>query len=203
MSPSPPPMIFSISPLKLNHQRTAGMPSLNSLDNASSTMMSSRLSADPWWTPTLTPNACYHDSRPFTLTAVSKITVVASSCIDWTTDTSYSSTPTDWCPPDHLGDLLRYTVKCFLKISESHPKSFFITMYFSCNYLTMKIASVVPLSPIMLNCMLSIFAFSHTYSSTKAVATTLEFWNWEQAAFDWTKGECYVCLAEMRLLFTG
>jgi len=31
---------------------------------------------------------------------------------------------------------------------------------------------------------------THMYSGTKAVATTLELWNWEQAALDWTKGEC-------------
>jgi len=60
---------------------------------------------------------------------------------------------------------------------------------------------MLPKLPCSCQCLNLTFFFpitNHTYSGTKTVATTLEFWNWEQAAFDWTKGEC-----NLHMLFTS
>ena len=116
----------------------AGRPTLNSLDNASSTRMkSSRLRTEPWCTPTLT------------LKAFSSLSSLYPRFRHWIlihcffTNTTHSSTPSYLCE-QQLNHLLGHHFKRFLRINKGHQQdwSSFFARYFSCRWRNIKIASV-------------------------------------------------------------
>ena len=108
------------------------------------------LSTDPWWTPTFTSNSVLYPC--FVLT-----TVLALLYIVITVWTSLSSIPS--CLNAHLTTSLGTLSNAFSKSTNAKNKSFLFSKNFSCNCLTMKIISTVPLPGINPNCMSSIFTF--------------------------------------------
>ena len=126
----------------------AGRPTLNSLDNASSTKMkSSRLRTEPWCTPTLT------------LKAFSSLSLLSFSSLHPDTLLFHQHYPfihtqlPQWAPikPPHQAP--------FRTLSPNQQRSW----YFSCSWRNIKIASVKRRPPLNPNGMLSISHFFSPY----------------------------------------
>ena len=129
------PWIVSATRTSSALSNSTGRPTLNSLDNASSTRTkSSGLRTEPWCTPTLT------------LKAFSSLQARFRHCIMihcFFTNTIHSSTPS-YLSEHQLNHLLWHHFKRFLRISKDHPHvwSSFFARYFSCSWRNIKIASV-------------------------------------------------------------
>src|SRR5664279_1596413 len=93
----------------------------------------------------------------------SSIYFVASSYIDFITDTIPSSTPN--FRKAHHTTSLETLSKAFSKSTKAIHRSFFLAKYFSCSCLTTNMASVVPLPAINPNCMSSTFTIRLTLPS--------------------------------------
>src|SRR5664279_158911 len=93
----------------------------------------------------------------------SSIYFVASSYIDFITDTIPSSTPN--FRKAHHTTSLETLSKAFSKSTKAIHRSFFLAKYFSCCCLTTNMASVVPLPAINPNCMSSTFTIRLTLPS--------------------------------------
>ena len=115
----------------------AGRPTLNSLDNASSTRMkSSRLRTEPWSTPTLTLKDFSSLSLP-SFPSLHPDTLLFRQHYPFIHTQLYLS-------EHQLNHLLGHHFERFLRINKGHPQdwSSFFARYFSCSWQNLKIASV-------------------------------------------------------------